>query len=200
MNRSVVVGLTGCMGSGKSTAVNMIKNMVIPVFESDKTVHRLMRDNLEMKSIFQRKFPESIVNHAVDRAVLSSLLNSKKVDIQELERIIYPFMEQELQAFFVRHRFERIVVLDVPLLFEAGWNRFCDKIIVMTAPAEVLKARVFQRTGMTEEKYEILTQRQMDDREKRLKADFVIETQNGIDSVKERLYEIMEELICEKLS
>ncbi len=200
MNRSVVVGLTGCMGSGKSTAVNMIKNMVIPVFESDKTVHRLMRDNLEMKSIFQRKFPESIVNHAVDRAVLSSLLNSKKVDIQELERIIYPFMEQELQAFFVRHRFERIVVLDVPLLFEAGWNRFCDKIIVMTAPAEVLKARVFQRTGMTEEKYEILTQRQMDDREKRLKADFVIETQNGIDPVKERLYEIMEELICEKLS
>lgn len=109
-------------------------------------------------------------------------------------------MEQELQAFFVRHRFERIVVLDVPLLFEAGWNRFCDKIIVMTAPAEVLKARVFQRTGMTEEKYEILTQRQMDDREKRLKADFVIETQNGIDPVKERLYEIMEELICEKLS
>ena len=200
MNRSVVVGLTGCMGSGKSTAVNMIKNMVIPVFESDKTVHRLMRDNLEMKSIFQRKFPESIVNHAVDRAVLSSLINSKKVDIQELERIIYPFMEQELQAFFVRHRFERIVVLDVPLLFEAGWNRFCDKIIVMTAPAEVLKARVFQRTGMTEEKYEILTQRQMDDREKRLKADFVIETQNGIDPVKERLYEIMEELICEKLS
>lgn len=108
-------------------------------------------------------------------------------------------MERELQAFFARHRFEPVVVLDVPLLFEAGWNRFCDKVIVVTAPAAILKKRVFERPGMTEEKYAALTARQMPDGEKCSKADYVIETQNGLDPVREQLSEIMEELKCAKL-
>ncbi|MBO4521255.1 MAG: dephospho-CoA kinase [Alphaproteobacteria bacterium] len=194
MTKSVVVGLTGNMGAGKSTAVKMIRETVVPVFEADRAVHILMRDNREMKALFFRKFPESLVNDEIDRTVLSALIKEQKLDVRQLEQMIYPFLEKELQNFFTRHSREPVVVLDVPLLFEAGWDRFCDKIIVVSAPADVLKQRVFERPGMTEEKYLALTARQMPDEEKREKADYVIETQYGIDSVQQQLTEIMEEL------
>ena len=194
MTKSVVIGLTGNMGAGKSTAVKMIREMVIPVFDSDQAVHILMRDNREMKALFYRKFPESVVNDEIDRTVLSALIREQKLDVRQLEQMIYPFLEQELQSFFMRHNRESVVVLDVPLLFEAGWDKFCDKIIVVSAPAEVLKQRVFERSGMTEEKYQALTARQMPDEEKRKKADYVIETQYGIEPVRQRLTEIMDDL------
>ena len=163
MTKSIVVGLTGNMGSGKSTAVKMIREMVIPVFDSDQAVHILMRDNREMKALFVRKIPESVVNDEIDRTVLSALIKEQKLNVRQLEQMIYPFLERELQSFFVRHNREPVVVLDVPLLFEAGWDKFCDKIIVVSAPAEVLKQRVFERSGMTEEKYQALTARQISD-------------------------------------
>ena len=194
MTKSVVIGLTGNMGSGKSTAVKMIREMVVPVFDSDQAVHILMRDNREMKALFNRKFPESVINDEIDRTVLSALIREQKLDVRQLEQMIYPFLEQELQSFFMRHNRESVVVLDVPLLFEAGWDKFCDKIIVVSAPAEVLKQRVFERSGMTEEKYQALTTRQMPDEEKRKKADYVIETQCGIEPVRQRLTEIMDDL------
>ena len=194
MTKSVVVGLTGNMGAGKSTAVKMIREMIIPVFEADQAVHILMRDNREMKALFYRKFPESVVNDEIDRSILSVLIKEGKLDVRQLEKMIYPFLEKELRNFFMRHRSERLVVLDVPLLFEAGWDKFCDKIIVVSAPAEVLKRRVFERSGMTEEKYQALTARQISDEEKRKKADYVIETQYGIEPVRRQLTEIMEEI------
>ena len=194
MTKSVIIGLTGNMGAGKSTAVKMIREMVIPVFESDKNVHLLMRENREMKELFYRKFPECLIQDEIDRTVLSALIKEKRLDVRQLEQMIYPFLENELQNFFRRHRSEPVVVLDVPLLFESGWDKFCDKIIVVSAPAEVLKQRVFERPGMTEEKYKILTERQMPDDEKRQKADYVIETQYGIEPVRRCLAEIMDEL------
>ncbi|MBR4127004.1 MAG: dephospho-CoA kinase [Alphaproteobacteria bacterium] len=194
MTKSVIVGLTGNMGAGKSTAVKMIREMIIPVFEADQAVHILMRDNREMKALFYRKFPESVVNDEIDRSILSVLIKEGKLDVRQLEKMIYPFLEKELRNFFMRHRSERLVVLDVPLLFEAGWDKFCDKIIVVSAPAEVLKRRVFERSGMTEEKYQALTARQISDEEKRKKADYVIETQYGIEPVRRQLTEIMEEI------
>ena len=194
MTKSIVVGLTGNMGAGKSTAVKMIREMVIPVFESDKNVHLLMRDNREMKALFYRKFPECLVQDEINRSVLSALIEENKLDVRQLEQMIYPFLEKELQNFFRRHRSELVVVLDVPLLFESGWNKFCDKIIVVSAPEQILKKRVFERPDMTEEKYKILTERQISDSEKRKKADYVIETQYGIEPVRQRLIEIMDEI------
>ena len=194
MTRSIVVGLTGNMGAGKSTAVKMIRELVVPVFEADRVVHILMRDNREMKALFYRKFPESIVNDEINRSVLSVLIEEKKLDVRQLEQMIYPFLENELQNLFRRHSREPVVVLDVPLLFEAGWDKFCDQIIVVSAPAEVLKQRVSERFGMTEEKYLALTARQMPDDEKRKRADYVIETQDGIEPVRQKLIEIMDEI------
>lgn len=194
MKKSLVVGLTGNMGAGKSTTVRMIQEMIVPVFDCDKTVHRLMRESREMKALFYRKFPQSVVQDEIDRSVLSDLIKEKKLDVRQLEQMIYPFLEKELRNFFLRHRLEPVVVLDVPLLFEAKWDRFCDKIIVVSAPEEVLKKRVFERSGMTEDKYQALTLRQMPDKEKRQKADYVIETQYGIEPVRQRLIEIMDEI------
>ena len=194
MKKSLVVGLTGNMGAGKSTTVRMIQEMIVPVFDCDKTVHRLMRESREMKALFYLKFPQSIVQDEIDRRVLSDLIKEKKLDVRQLEQMIYPFLEAELKNFFFRHRLEPVVVLDVPLLFEAKWDRFCDKIIVVSAPEEVLKKRVFERLGMTEDKYRALTLRQMPDNEKRQKADYVIETQYGIEPVRQRLIEIMDKI------
>lgn len=194
MKKSLVVGLTGNMGAGKSTTVRIIQEMIVPVFDCDKTVHRLMRESREMKALFYRKFPQSVVQDEIDRSVLSDLIKEKKLDVRQLEQMIYPFLEKELKNFFLRHRLEPVVVLDVPLLFEAKWDRFCDKIIVVSAPEEVLKKRVFERSGMTEDKYQALTLRQMPDKEKRQKADYVIETQYGIEPVRQRLIEIMDEI------
>ena len=196
--KSVVAGLTGCMGAGKSTAVKMIRQMVVPVFDSDENVHRLMRENRGMIALFARRHPQSVIRGEIDRGVLSALINEQKLDVRELERMIYPFLETELRGFFVRHRHEPVVVLDVPLLFESGWDKFCDKVIVVTAPADVLKKRVFERAGMTDEKYAALTRRQMSDAEKRAKADYVVETQCGIEPVREKLAEILEEIKCAK--
>jgi len=196
--KSVVVGLTGCMGAGKSTAVKMIRQMVVPVFDSDENVHRLMRENRDMIVLSARRHPQSVVRGEIDRGVLSALINEKKLGVRELEQMIYPFLELELRGFFARHRLEPVVVLDVPLLFEAKWDRFCDKIIVVTAPADVLKKRVFERAGMTDEKYAALTRRQMPDAEKRAKADYVVETQRGIEPVRKKLAEILEEIKCAK--
>lgn len=198
MTKSVVVGLTGCMGAGKSTAVKMIRQMVVPVFDSDDAVHRLMRENRDMIALFARRCPQSVVRNEIDRGVLSVLIDENKLDVRELESMIYPFLESELRRFFARHRFEPVVVLDVPLLFEAGWDGFCDKIVVVTAPADVLKKRVFERAGMTEEKYAALTSRQMSDEQKREKADYVVETRYGTEPVREKLAEILEEIKCAK--
>lgn len=100
--------------------------MVIPVFDSDEAVHRLMRDNTEMKAVFYRKYPQSIVNDRVDRSVLSGLIKNRRLDVRELEKSFILF-GTGAAGFFARHRFEPVVVLDVPLLFEAGWNRFAIK-------------------------------------------------------------------------
>ena len=198
MTKSIVIGLTGCMGAGKSTAVRMIKQMIVPVFDCDDAVHRLMRENRDMIALFARRYSQSVVHGEIDRGVLSALIDEKKLDVRELEQMIYPFLEAGLRDFFARHRYEPVVVLDVPLLFEAGWDKFCDKIIVVTAPADVLKKRVFDRQNMTKEKYDALTDRQLSDEQKRAKADYVVDTRFGKEPVREKLAEILEEIKCAK--
>lgn len=196
--KSIVVGLTGNMGSGKSTVAGMIKNMVIPVFDADAAVHRLMRDNAEMCAVFARRFPDSVVKNKIDRRILAKKVAGGEINVRELERIIYPYLNQELDAFFRRHRREPVVVLEVPLLFEAGWDRVCNKIIVVSAASDILKQRVMQRQGMTEEKYAVLTERQTDDAEKRAKADYVIDTSASLEDVEKHITEVMEQIKCGK--
>lgn len=198
MKHRTVIGLTGSIGAGKSTAAKMFQNMVLPVFDADKAVHGIMRDNDRMKAFFENRIKGSVVDGEISRAVLSEKINDGELDVRALEKMIWPFAEEELHRFFERHSREPLLILDVPLLFEAGWDGYCDKIIVMTAPENVLRQRVLARAGMNEEKYALLKKRQLDEKEKCARADFIIDSSEGIEPVRRRLEEIRDELLCAK--
>lgn len=189
----MIIGLTGAMGAGKTTTAELMKELGWTVFDADAEIHALMTDKAVVAA-FAEQIPQSVVGGVVDRAVLSRLLAEKRLTTAELEALLYPFLRQKAEIFIQNHSDG---VLDVPLLFEAGWDKLCGKIIYVTAAPEVLKRRVFARPNMTAEKYEILTSRFWAEKDKLPRADYVIRTDGGIPSVKARLMQIKEEL-CAK--
>lgn len=190
--KKIIFGLTGSIASGKSTVSKMFKNMTIPVFDADETVHRLMRDHRKMKDLFQRKIPDCFTDDEIDRKKLSQKVNEGTLDVKQLESMIYPFLEQELQLFFERHSYEPIIVLDIPLLFEAKWDRFCNESIVMTADPLILQKRALSRPGMTIEKYNTLKLRQMSEEEKIKRATYVINSGHTIEEVRLEVEQIVQ--------
>lgn len=190
----MIIGLTGAMGAGKTTTAELMKELGWTVFDADAEIHVLMTDKAVVAA-FAEQIPQSVVDGVVDRSVLSRLLAEKRLTTAELEALLYPFLRQKAEIFIQNHSDG---VLDVPLLFEAGWDKLCGKIIYVTAAPEVLKRRVFARPNMTAEKYEILTSRFWAEKDKLPRADYVIRTDGGIPSVKARLMQIKEEL-CAKL-
>ena len=189
----MIIGLTGAMGAGKTTTAGLMAELGWKVFDADAEIHALMTDKAVV-DLFAEQIPQSIVDGVVSRAVLSRLLAEKQLETKELESLLYPFLHQKADVFIAANPDG---VLDVPLLFEAGWDRLCGKIIYVTADAALLRQRVFVRPNMTEEKYKVLTSRFCNEREKLSRADYVIRTDGGIPPVKARLIQIKEEL-CAK--
>ena len=190
----MIIGLTGAMGAGKTTTAELMKELGWAVFDADAEVHALMTDKAVV-DLFSEKIPQSVVDGVVDRSVLSRLLAEKRLTTAELEALLYPFLRQKAEVFIQNHSDG---VLDVPLLFEAGWDKLCGKIIYVTAAPGVLKRRVFARPNMTDEKYKVLPGRFWSERDKISRADYVIRTEGGTEPVKARLMQIKEEL-CAKL-
>ena len=190
----MIIGLTGAMGAGKSTAAQMLLKMGLPVFDADAEVHDLMKNNKELKAVFQSEIKGSVGENGIDRAVLSRLIGEGKITPEKIENLIYPFLIKELKNFLESND---PAVLDVPLLFEAGWDKYCDKIVFLTAASETLRQRVFARPGMTAEKYEKLTSRFWNNSLKKNKSDYIISTDEGLEPVERRLLEIRNEL-CAK--
>lgn len=189
----MIIGLTGAMGAGKTTTAGLMAELGWKVFDADAEIHALMTDKAVV-GLFSEQIPQSVVDGVVDRAVLSRLLTEKRLTTERLESLLYPFLFKKAEAFITANPDG---VLDVPLLFEAGWDKLCGKIIYVTADAALLKQRVFARPKMTEEKYKVLTNRFWTEREKLSRADYVIRTDDGIPPVKARLIQIKEEL-CAK--
>lgn len=189
----MIIGLTGAMGAGKTTTAELMKELGWAVFDADAEVHALMTDKAVI-ALFSEKIPQSVLDGVVDRSVLSRLLAEKRLTTAELEALLYPFLRRKADAFITANPNG---VLDVPLLFEAGWDKLCGKIVYVTADAALLKQRVFARPNMTAEKYEILTSRFWSERDKISRADYVIRTEGGTEPVKARLMQIKEEL-CAK--
>lgn len=190
----MIIGLTGAMGAGKTTTAGLMKELGWTVFDADAEIHALMTDKAVVAA-FAEQIPQSVVGGVVDRAVLSRLLAEKRLTTEQLESLLYPFLRRKADAFITANPNG---VLDVPLLFEAGWDKLCGKIIYVTAAPEVLKRRVFARPNMTDEKYKVLTGRFWSERDKISRADYVIRTEGGTEPVKARLKQIKEEL-CAKL-
>lgn len=176
-----ILGLTGSVGMGKSTAARMLRRLKVPVHDADAAVHELMERSGAAVAEVEAAFPGVVRDGAVDRKALGARVFGDPEALRRLEQILHPKVRAETEAWLARQRRrrERLVVLDVPLLFEGGDLERFDAVIVVTAPSFVQRARVLRRPGMTEERFEQVLAQQLPDREKRRRAQFVVSTGLG---------------------
>ena len=188
------VGLTGSIGMGKSTTAQMFRDEGVAVLDSDRIVHNLYCG--AAVSPIAEAFPGVVVDGVVDRAALGARVLGDPAAMKKLEAIVHPLVWAARDAF-IRTRAaagDWIVVYDVPLLFETGADRSVDAIVVVTASPEAQKNRVLTRPGMTPEKFQAILARQTPDIEKRARADFIVDTDAGLDAARAQVRHIIETL------
>ncbi|WP_313536670.1 dephospho-CoA kinase [Sphingomonas sp.] len=178
--RPIALGLTGSIGMGKSTVAAMFAADGVPVFDADATVHQLQGPNGAAVAAIEAEFPDTTTDLGVDRTLLREAVMADPTAFARLEAILHPVVAQARELFLAAHAESPLVVLDIPLLFEAGGWRHVDKIAVVSAPPEVQRERVLARPGMTVERFDAILARQLPDAEKRARADFVIPTGEGL--------------------
>ena len=190
----IVLGLTGSIGTGKSTTAAMFRDLGVPVHDADATVHDLYRT--EAVAPVAAHFPEALVEGAIDRKALSAALARAPDRFRELEAIIHPLVRARETGFLdaERKKGSPLVLLDIPLLYETGGETRVDKVVVVTCDPAVQRERVLARPGMTEEKFALILSRQMADAEKRRRADFIIDTGRGLEAAREQVEEIIAKL------
>ena len=176
-----ILGLTGSIGMGKSTAAAMLRRLGVPVHDADATVHRLMARGGRAVAAIERAFPGVVENGAVNRQELGRRVFGQPAQLRRLEAILHPLVRAAETEFLKRQRRRgtRLVVLDIPLLFETGGQRRCDRVAVVSCPAFLQAQRVLRRPGMTPGKLAAIRAQQMPDHEKRRRADFVVPTGAG---------------------
>jgi dephospho-CoA kinase len=172
-----ILGLTGSIGMGKSETARMLKCLGVPVFEADKVVHQLLAK--EAIPFIAKTFPACIKNGVVDREALGKIVFADSKQKALLETIMHPLVRAKQKQFLQAMQRKEVVVLDIPLLFETGWDKMCDAVMVVSAPSMVQRQRVLKRSGMTEQKFQAIMAAQMPDSEKRKRADFIIHTGLG---------------------
>ncbi len=190
----IVLGLTGSIGTGKSTTAAMFRDLGVPVHDADATVHDLYR--AEAVAPVAALFPEALEDGVIDRKALSAVLARSPERFGELEAIIHPLVRARETAFLDAERPNGapLVLLDIPLLYETGGEKRVDKVVVVTCDPQTQRERVLARPGMTEEKFQLILSRQMPDAEKRRRADFIIDTGRGLDAAREQVEEIIARL------
>jgi dephospho-CoA kinase len=196
MNKMLVIGLTGSIGMGKSTVAEMFRKLGTPVYDADAEIHKLYMEGGAAVEPIRKQFPEAVENNRVVRAKLSKLVVGKEEEIRKLEAITHPLLGKGRADFFAsaEKAGHRIVVLDVPLIFETGGDRNFDKIVVVSAPKDVQRERVLAREDMTEEKFEAILARQTPDAEKRKRADYVINTNCPQEATLEQVRALLKDL------
>ena len=177
-----ILGLTGSLGMGKSATARLFAEEGVPVHDADAVVHRLYEG--EAVDAIEAAFPGTTSAGKVDRHKLAERVLGDAAALQALEAIVHPLVHDAERRLLAeaQARGEKVVVLDIPLLFETGGDRRVDAVVVVSAPPEVQRARVLERPGMTIEKLEAILAKQMPDAEKRRRADFVVETSQGFDA------------------
>jgi dephospho-CoA kinase len=195
----IVLGLTGSVGMGKSTAASMLRRLGVPLFDADAVVHRLLAPGGAAVAAVERLFPGvRDETGGIDRRRLGTRVFGDPAALRRLEAILHPMVRQA-EARFVkqaRSRRESLVVLDIPLLYETGAPERCDYVLVVSAPAWVQRERVMRRPGMTENRFASILRAQMPDREKRRRADFVVPTGLGRALTFRRVRRVVFELRC----
>jgi dephospho-CoA kinase len=193
----IVLGLTGSIGTGKSTTAAMFQDLCVPVHDADATVHDLYRT--DAVAPVAERFPEALKDGVIDRKALSAVLAQAPERFRELEAIIHPLVRAREKAFLdaQRRNGSALVLLDIPLLYETGGEKRVDKVVVVTCDPETQRQRVLARPGMTAEKFELILSRQMPDAEKRRRTDFLIDTGRGLEAARKQVEEVIKAILAD---
>jgi len=192
----MLVALTGSLAMGKSETARMFAELGCPVFDADLEVHRLYAAGGAAVPAVAALFPAALVDGAIDRARLSALLLADPAALPQLESIVHPLV-RDAEARFIEAASaveQPFVILDIPLLFETGRDSDMDRIVVVSAPAEIQRQRALARPGMTEAKLARLLARQTSDADKRARADFIVETGRGLEDAFDQVRRIVSRL------
>ncbi len=192
----VILGLTGSIGIGKSTVAAMFADEGVPVFDADAAVHRLQGPGGACVAAIAAAFPGTTGPDGVDRAALGRAVLGDPAALRRLEAIVHPAVAAERATFLAAHAAAPLVVLDVPLLFETGGERYCDRVAVVSAGEDVQRARVLARPGMTPARLDAILARQFPDAEKRARADRVIPTGGSLDETRAAVRAIVAGLVA----
>ncbi len=190
----IVLGLTGSLGMGKSTTAKMFAEEGVPVFDADAVVHRLYDG--EAAPLIEQAYPGTTMDGRVDRGRLAARVVGNIEALKKLEDIVHPLVRAAEQEFIAsaEGKGASVVLLDIPLLLETGGHFRVDKVVVVSAPPEMQRARMLERPEMTNEKFNAMLARQMPDPEKLRRADFVIDTGRGIEAAREQVRAILRAL------
>jgi dephospho-CoA kinase len=193
-----IIGLTGSIGMGKSTTALMFAALGVPVFDADAAVHQLYSPGGRAVPLIRAVFPDAIAEDGgVNRTRLGEHMRSDPLNLDVLTSFIHPWVGEMRAAFLskAQEAGSAAVVFDVPLLFETGGDAKVDATVVVTAPADVQRARVMERPGMTADLFETLLGRQMPDAEKRARADYVISTAEGFEAAEARVKSVLADIL-----
>lgn len=187
----ITLALTGSIGMGKSTVAAMFAEAGIPVFDADAVVRRLQGQGGALVQPIEQRFPGTTRDGSVDRDALSARVLGDPDELAALEALVHPAVHHERTRFIVENADAPALLFDIPLLFETHGETVFDKVIVVSAPADVQRARVLERAGMDGAKLEAILARQMPDSEKRERADFVIETGGDLSTTEKQVGHIL---------
>ena len=188
------LGLTGSIGMGKSTTARLFAEAGVPVYDADAAVHRAYGVGGAAVGPVETLFPGAVIDGAIDRALLGRAVLSDPAALKQLEALVHPLLGADRAAFFETVIHSPLIILDIPLLFETHGERGMDAVVVVSAPADLQRARVLERIGMSAEKLNAILGRQLPDAEKRARADFVIDTGRGIDPARAQVEAVLETL------
>ena len=192
----LLIGLTGSIGMGKSETAKMFAAEGVPVYDADAEVHKLYQPGGAAVDLLDEAFPGVVQNGAVDRALLSKQVIGKPDALKQLESIVHPLVGQANRSFLENSLKDgaEMVLLDIPLLFETGGRERVDVIVVVSAPYELQRERVLARPDMTEEKFEEIFAKQVSDADKRAGADYIVESDKGLDHARAQVRDIIADL------
>jgi dephospho-CoA kinase len=190
-----ILGLTGSIGMGKSTTAKLFLEAGVPVYDADATVHKIYEG--EAAPAIEAAFPGTTVNGKVDRAKLSARVVHDAAAMKRLEDVVHPMLRAYHQTFLddAEKSGAPVAVVDVPLLFETGGDKRVDAVVVVTTSPELQRERILARGTMSHEALEAILARQMPDAEKRARADFLVDTSHGLDPVRARIRDILDQAV-----
>lgn len=185
------IALTGSIGMGKSTVAQMFERAGIPVFDADAEVRMLQADGSPMLGQIGALFPGTVNQGVLDRDKLAAAVLGRPDELARLEALVHPAVRAARERFIAQHCDSPALLFDIPLLFETSGQGEFDKVVVVSAPADVQRSRVLQRPGMSEARFDAIVARQLPDEEKRRRADFVVDTGSDLSTTERQVGDIL---------